>query len=232
MNTNAKNNECKKRGCRKAIKRCDSLFSFTNIVSGKGLNGGVQCADGINGTGLVGFVRAFYKTAKDIARTAFDKQFAFRHEFAQAGFPTDGATNLLAEIFADVGRRFHEIAREVLRDGASRFGEGAGRQSFCKRFRRRSHDARMIGARHLQRHDAELLFREFRDGVRHFGAFAGNDDLARAVVVGDIDAASRADFGDFVRIAAKHGGHAALRVTAGLVHEFAAFGDETQRVVE
>ena len=30
MNTNANNNECKKRSCRKAIKRCDSLFSFAN----------------------------------------------------------------------------------------------------------------------------------------------------------------------------------------------------------
>ena len=231
MNTNAKIMNAK-RGCRKAIKRCDSLFSFADMVSGQGLNGGVKRAGGIDGAGLVGFVRAFYETAKDIARTAFDKQFAFCHELAQAGFPTDGATNLLAEIFADGCRRFHKVTNEILRDGAGRFGEGAGRQCFCKRFRCRSHDARMIGARHLQRHDTELLFREFRDGVRHFGTFAGNDNLARAVVVGDVDAASRADFGDFVRIAAKHGGHAALRVTAGLVHEFVAFGDETQRVVE
>ena len=221
----------KKEAVARPLSVATASFRLQIYVSGQGLDGGVKRADGIDGAGLVGFVRAFDESAEDVARAAFDKQFAFRHELAQAGFPTDGAADLLAEVFADGCRRFHKVTNEILRDGAGRLGEGAGRQSFCKRFCRRCHDARMIGARHLQRHDTELLFREFRDGVRHFGAFAGNDDLPRTVVVCDVDAASRADFGDFVRIAAEHSGHAALRVTAGLVHEFAAFCNETQRVV-
>ena len=96
---------------------------FFRHCLGNGLDGGVKRADRIDGAGLVGFIRAFYETAEDVARTAFDEQFGLGHEFAQAGFPTDGATNLLAEIFADFGRCFNEIAREVLRDRAGRFGE-------------------------------------------------------------------------------------------------------------
>ena len=66
----------KKEAVARPLSVATASFRLQIFVSGQGLDGGVKRADGIDGAGLVGFVRAFDESAEDVAWAAFDKPFA------------------------------------------------------------------------------------------------------------------------------------------------------------
>jgi hypothetical protein len=92
------------------------------------------------------------------------------------------------------------------------------------------HESRVVGAGDAEEHGllSATGFREFAGLVDAIG-FAGDDDLAGAIEVGQFHAGGDADFVGGLLIEADDGGHGPVRVVACLLHELAALPNEWKR---
>ena len=91
----------------------------------------------------------------------------------------------------------------------------------------------MVGAGDLQRDSAfdTGFLGGGLGGLKFFGG-AGENDLAAPVEVGDFPAGGRGDLGGKSLVRTEQGEHRAFALGAGLVHEDATAGDETETVLD
>lgn len=131
------------------------------------------------------------------------------------------------EEFDDFCRALMRLGGDIGEDCDGRWLEGHGVEGGCEFGLGALHESRVVGAGDGEEHGlfGATGFREFAglvDAIR----FAGDDDLAGAIEVGQFHTGGDADFVGGLLIESDDGGHGAMGVVACLLHELAALPNE------
>ncbi len=147
--------------------------------------------------------------------------------------PADGAGDLILERGADGIGTLGRLREEVGDDRDFRSVELGDGEGFAKLGLGSGHEAGVVGSGDFEFFaHAEAVFLGFGDGVVDAFFCSGEDGLAGAVEIGNVDVAILGEAGDVLVRSSDHGGHGAGIGLAGFIHELAAAGDEFEAFFE
>lgn len=177
---------------------------------------------------------SFAHPGQNFAGAEFEEAFdALGDEAFDAIFPAHAARDLSQESVADGVFAHCGLAGDVAEGGDAVGRDGGGLEDGGEAVLGGLHEFRVVGAGHIEGEDAfEAERLALFDGVWDEGFGARKNDLAGAVIIGDLESAGSGEGLGLGGGGSDEGEHAALGGQAGFLHEAAAAGDEFEAVGE